>query len=103
MKKTKIIATLWPATDTKEQIKSLYTAWANVVRLNYSHSNYEYFTTLIENVQELNNSGTTNFWILTDTKWPEIRTKSIDDKVELDEGEIFVLTTFTALKTLLPK
>ena len=41
MKKTKIITTLWPSTDTKDKIEALYKSWANVVRFNYSHTNYE--------------------------------------------------------------
>lgn len=92
MKKTKIITTLWPASDTKEKIEALYKAWANVVRFNYSHTNYDYFGKIIDTVQELNNSWKTNFWILTDTKWPEIRTKSIDEKILLEKNEIFYLT-----------
>lgn len=95
MKKTKIITTLWPATDTKEKIESLYNAWANIVRLNYSHTNYEYFGNIIDIVQDLNNSWKTNFWILTDTKWPEIRTKTISEKINLEQWEIFVLTTLS--------
>lgn len=93
MKKTKIIVTLWPATDTREKIKEMYESWANLVRLNYSHTNYEYFGKIIDIVKDLNNSWETNLGILTDTKWPEIRTKSVENKIELELGEIFILTT----------
>ncbi len=93
MKKTKIIATLWPSADTKEIIQTLYNEWTNVVRLNYSHTNYDYFGKIIDIVQKLNKEGKTNLWILTDTKWPEIRTKTIEGKVHLEKGEIFILTT----------
>jgi len=93
LKKTKIIATIGPSTDTMEKIQELYNAWANVVRVNYSHSNYSYFEKLIGNVTKLNNKWKTNLSILTDTKWPEIRTKAIDNKVELEKDEIFILTT----------
>lgn len=93
MKKTKIIATLWPTADTRKIIKNLYKEWVNVVRLNYSHTNYEYFGWLIDIVQNLNKEWKTNLWILTDTKGPEIRTKAIDKKVSLEKGEIFILTT----------
>lgn len=92
MKKTKIITTLGPATDTKEKIEALYKAWANVVRFNYSHTNYEYFGKIIDTVKELNNSWKTNFAILTDTKWPEIRTKSIEEKIYIEENEEFFLS-----------
>ena len=93
MKKTKIIATLWPATDTKEKIEALYNAWVNVVRMNYSHTNYEYFAWIIDSIQELNKQWKTNLAILTDTKWPEITTKKIEEKIELELWDIFNLTT----------
>ena len=93
MKKTKIITTLWPSTASKDKIEALYKAWANVVRLNYSHTDYDYFAWIINNVKELNNSWKTNLWILTDTKGPEIRTKKIDEKIEISEWEIFFLST----------
>lgn len=92
MKKTKIITTLWPSTDSKEKIEQLYKAGANVVRLNYSHTNYDYFSKIIDNVKELNKEWITNFAILTDTKWPEIRTKSIKESIFIDNGEEFFLT-----------
>ena len=92
-RKTKIITTLWPATDTVEKIEGLYNAGANIVRMNYSHSNYEYFSKIIDNVQWLNKEWKTNLAILADTKWPEIRTKSIEWSVDLNIDEIFILTT----------
>lgn len=95
MKKTKIIATLWPATDSIEIIEKLYKAWVNVVRMNYSHSNYEYFESILEKVNKLNKEWKTNLGILTDTKWPEIRTKTIDEKIDLVAWEIFYLTTLS--------
>lgn len=93
MKKTKIIVTLWPTTDRSEIIEKMYKAWANIVRMNYSHTNYEYFEKIISKVQKLNEKGKTNLGILTDTKWPEIRTKAINEKIDLKSWEIFILTT----------
>jgi len=93
LKKTKIITTLWPATDSAEKIEDLYNAWANIIRMNYSHSNYEYFWGMLDTVKKLNSEGKTNLGILTDTKWPEIRTKSIDEKIPLQKWEIFIFTT----------
>jgi len=92
-RKTKIITTLWPATDTEEKIYELYNNWANIVRINYSHANYEYFIKILNNIKLQNSSWKTNLWILTDTKWPEIRTKSIDEKITLEKWEIFIFTT----------
>ena len=39
MKKTKIIATVWPTTDTIEKLENLYKAWANIIRLNFKDEN----------------------------------------------------------------
>ena len=93
IKKTKVITTLWPATDSIEKIEELYLNGADVIRINYSHSNYNYFTEILNNVNKLNDSWKTNLAILTDTKWPEIRTKSIDEKVVLEKWELFIFTT----------
>ncbi|MCD5385267.1 pyruvate kinase [Candidatus Gracilibacteria bacterium] len=93
LKKTKIITTLGPATDSADKIEQLYKAGANIIRMNYSHSNYEYFGNLLDIVQKLNKEGKTNLGILTDTKGPEIRTKAIEEKIPLEKGEIFILTT----------
>ena len=93
LKKTKIITTLWPSTDSEEKIEQLYIAWANIIRMNYSHSNYDYFWSIIDKVKNLNNQLRTNLGILTDTKWPEIRTKDIPEKIRLEKNEIFILTT----------
>lgn len=93
MRNTKIIATLGPATDSEEQIVKMYEAWANIIRFNFSHVNYDYFTANINKVKKLNAEGKTNLSILLDTKGPEIRTKHIEDKVELETGEEFILST----------
>ena len=93
MKKTKIITTVWPASDTKEIIEQLYLNWANIIRMNYSHTNYDYFGKIINYVKELNAEWKTNLWLLTDTKGPEIRTKTIEEKIEIAEKEEFILTT----------
>ena len=93
LKKTKIITTVGPASDTIETIEQLYLNWANIIRMNYSHSNYDYFEKIIGYVKELNKSWRTNLWLLTDTKGPEIRTKTISEKIEINHDEIFILTT----------
>lgn len=100
MKKTKIIATLWPASDSIEKIEALYNAWVNVVRMNYSHTNYDYFGWIIDTVKDLNSEWKTNLGILTDTKWPEIRTKAIDNKIELEKWDIFLISTLQLEKNV---
>ena len=93
MKKTKIIATIWPASDTKEKIKWLYDAWVNVIRFNFSHANYQYFEEIIKTIKDLNASKETKLSFLLDTKGPEIRTKNTEEVVYLEKDEEFILTT----------
>ncbi|MDD5213203.1 MAG: pyruvate kinase [Candidatus Gracilibacteria bacterium] len=93
MKKTKIIATVGPVTASKEKLQELYDAGVNIVRFNFSHVDYDFFSGVLQNIKELNESGTTNLSTLLDTKGPEIRTKKIDDKVEIIAGEEFYLST----------
>ena len=79
-KKTKIIATLGPSSDSVEMIRKLYEEGMNVARLNFSHGSYGYFEKLIANVREVSDEIT----ILLDTKGPEIRTSPIDSQEDLN-------------------
>ncbi|MCH8519820.1 MAG: pyruvate kinase [Nanoarchaeota archaeon] len=80
VKKTKIIATLGPSSDSVAVIKKLYKEGMNVARLNFSHGSYEYFEQLINNVRKVSDEIT----ILLDTKGPEIRTSPIDSQNDLE-------------------
>ena len=94
-KKTKIIATQGPATNTEEKLEGLYNAWANVIRFNFSHVNYEEFEKNINKVKKLNSENKTDLALLLDTKWPEIRTKRTDEVIELKKWEEFLMTDST--------
>jgi len=93
LKKTKIIATQWPAIAWKEKLKSLYNAGANIIRFNFSHVNYDFFLENITAIKELNESWDTNLSMLLDTKGPEIRTKKTNEVVYLEKWEKFMLTS----------
>ncbi len=73
-KLTKIIATIGPASDSYETIKELYENGMNVVRLNFSHGDYEYFSRIIDRIRDIDE----NICIVLDTKGPEIRTNPFD-------------------------
>ena len=53
-KKTKIVATLGPAIDTKEMIKEMMVLGVNVFRVNFSHANYEDVAIKIKYIREIN-------------------------------------------------
>lgn len=54
MKKTKIIATVGPATESEEQLIALYNAGANIIRFNFSHANYENVSAIMARIRKLN-------------------------------------------------
>ncbi len=94
-KKTKIVCTIGPASESKEMIKQLALNGMDVARLNFSHGDYEEHLKRINIIKEVREEINIPIAILLDTKGPEIRTKTLkDDKnVTLVKGETFILTT----------
>jgi pyruvate kinase len=80
MKKTKIIATLGPATNNEKSLIQLYKAWVNIIRFNFSHANYDDAKKSIDMIKKLNKQWKTNLSMLLDTKGPEIRTWDLKEK-----------------------
>ena len=74
MRKTKIIATLGPASKDKKTIEKLIIAGVNVFRINFSHAIYENVDVLISNIRSLSKKLNKTIAILADLKGPEIRT-----------------------------
>lgn len=89
MKKTKIIATLWPSINSEKMLKKLYKAWVNVIRFNFSHANYEDALKSIKLINRLNKSKETNLSMLLDTKGPEIRTWDLKEANVYKKWTIF--------------
>ncbi|MFM8318625.1 MAG: pyruvate kinase, partial [Bacteroidota bacterium] len=73
VRQTKIIATLGPASFEKAQLKSLILAGANVLRLNFSHADYEILRRVIVDIRALNEELGTTVGILGDLQGPKIR------------------------------
>ncbi|QVK17249.1 pyruvate kinase [Mycoplasmatota bacterium] len=73
-KKTKIICTIGPKSESKEIMGQLVDAGMNVIRMNFSHGDYEEHGQRIKNIREINEEKGTNVALLLDTKGPEIRT-----------------------------
>jgi len=94
MIKTKIIATLGPATNDVDQIYDLILAGVNVFRINLSHGDHHSQAALISAVKVARRRAETETAILLDTRGPEIRTGAINDGyLELEQGQTFTLTT----------
>lgn len=91
-KKTKIIATVGPASNTKEKLKELVEAGANIFRLNFSHGTHEQHLQVIKYIRELNQEYNFNISILQDLQGPKIRTDEVENNgVELIEGETITI------------
>lgn len=94
MRKTKIVCTLGPATDTYPIIKKLVKAGMNVARINMSHGTYEIHKNRIDMIKQVREELAVPVAVLVDTKGPEIRIKSFEGgKAELATGDYFTLTT----------
>ncbi len=95
MKKTKVVCTIGPASEKKETLERLIgTAGMNVMRMNFSHGDYEEQGFRIKNVKELNKEHGWFTGIALDTKGPEIRTGYLqnDEPVMLHKGDIIRVT-----------
>ncbi len=95
MKKTKIVCTIGPKTESKEVLKQLLEAGMNVMRLNFSHGDYEEHGRRISNLREVMAETGMRAAILLDTKGPEIRTIKLEggNDVSLVAGQDFTFTT----------
>ncbi len=72
-KKTKVVCTIGPATNTYEKVKELVKAGMNVIRINFSHGNYEAHKKVIDLARRLEVEERIYIPIMLDTKGPEIR------------------------------
>lgn len=94
MKKTKIICTIGPACDTKEDIEKLVNAGMNVARINLSHGNQQSHQKTINNLKAVQKTTKNAFAIMLDTKGPEIRIKNFKNGfASLESNKTFTLTT----------
>lgn len=93
MNKTKIIATLGPATQSEEKIVELIHAGMNVARINLSHGDRESHTHFIELVKRARRTAGSHAAILLDTRGPEIRVIDLKEPLELKAGESLTITS----------
>lgn len=98
-KKTKIVATLGPACNTKEILKEMILAGVNVFRVNFSHAVYDEITEKIRMIRELNNELDFNVAILADLQGPKLRVGEMENGVKLSEGDLFTFTTEKCIGT----
>ncbi|CAM1334215.1 pyruvate kinase [Tenacibaculum aestuariivivum] len=92
-KKTKIVATLGPATNTKEILAEMAAAGVNVFRVNFSHADYDDVRVRIRQIREINEERGYNLAVLADLQGPKLRVGVMNEGVELKEGDTFIFTT----------
>ena len=95
MKKTKIICTMGPTTNDREVVKKLAENGMDIARFNFSHGSHEEQKERMDMIKSVREEVGRPIAILLDTKGPEIRTGLLKggNKVTLEEGQKFVLTT----------
>jgi pyruvate kinase len=92
IKRTKIICTIGPATESYASLKKLYKAGMNVARLNMSHSDHKNAKKIIDRIRKLNKQVKNPVGILLDTQGPEIRTGDTSEVVNLEPGQLVSFT-----------
>ena len=100
MRRTKIICTIGPASDSVERLRELMTAGMNVARFNFSHGTHEEQKVKFERVLQAREELGLPVATMLDTKGPEIRLRDFEGgRVELVSGQEFILTTEELLGT----
>ena len=92
-KKTKIVATLGPAIQNKEDLRALGEAGVNVFRINFSHADYDNIKERIKQIREINDETGMNVSILADLQGPKLRVGVMEDGVVLEKDDLFTFTT----------
>ncbi|WP_339893417.1 pyruvate kinase [uncultured Algibacter sp.] len=92
-KKTKIVATLGPATSTKEVLKAMLDEGANVFRINFSHADYSDVKERVKMIRELNEEYGFTAAILADLQGPKLRVGVMKEEVVVNPGDEIIFAT----------
>lgn len=91
--KTKIVATVGPASNNKDMLRSLVKEGVDVFRLNFSHGSHADHQKVIDAVREINKEEGTTVALLLDLQGPKIRVQEMAPDVVIERGQKFVITT----------
>lgn len=94
-KKTKIVATLGPAIDSKEMLLKMVATGVNVFRINFSHADYEEVKKRVRFIREINEEHGYNAAILADLQGPKLRVGVMKDDVVVAPGDEIIFATGT--------
>ncbi|MGB1517422.1 MAG: pyruvate kinase [Flavobacteriaceae bacterium] len=93
IKKTKIVATLGPASSDRDTIKQMMIAGVNVFRINFSHADFDAAKERIQLIRDLNKELGYNVGVLADLQGPKLRVGKMKDGVVVEKGDRIVFTT----------
>ena len=93
IRKTKIIATIGPATANKSTLKKIISKGVNVCRINFSHISHEKAKEIISLIKTVNQELNVNTAILADLQGPKIRIGELSQPIKIKTGEELILTT----------
>jgi pyruvate kinase len=94
MKKTKIVATIGPASSSREVLKAMVQAGLDVARLNFSHGAHEIHEEVVQNIRSIDAELGTNTAILADLQGPKLRVGEMENNgVDLTVGALVKITT----------
>ena len=97
--KTKIVATIGPATSSPEMLQKIILAGVNVCRLNFSHGSHEVHQDVIDRVRKINNDLGSNIALLQDLQGPKLRIGKVDGEIILEEGNTILVTSVEQIST----
>ncbi len=92
LRRTKIIFTLGPATESEEMLEKMIRAGADIVRLNMAHAKHDWTRAVIRRIRAVSARVGRDVAVMMDIKGPEIRTGDVSVPMELKIGEIFDFT-----------
>ena len=91
--KTKIVATVGPASNSKDMLRALIKEGVDVFRLNFSHGSHEDHLKVITAVRELNQELGTTVSLLQDLQGPKIRVQEMQPDTVIERGQELIITT----------
>lgn len=97
--KTKIVATIGPATESYENLKRLVLSGVDVCRLNFSHGTHDDHEKVFKNIKNVNKELSSNVAVLQDLQGPKLRIGKVDGEILLEEGNSILVTTQEQIST----
>ncbi len=103
MRHTKIVATLGPATEEKNEIKQLVEAGMNIARLNFSHGTYDQFKKIVKNIHAVEKETGKTIGIMQDLQGPKIRLGTLPaEGIAVKRGQVLTFCTRGEQKGCIP-